>query len=185
MTEVIRLETERLILRKFEEKDIADLYEYRSDEETVKFMEYPILENIEEAREKVEKIITKYLTNERLIWAIELKDVGKMIGAIEFVYVYKDSKCAEIGYALNRNYWHKGYAKEATREILKFAFENMKLVRVQAKCLAENIHSADVMKSVGMEFEGIGRKNIFRKGKHHDIMKYAIIDDDYFKNKEK
>lgn len=100
-----RLETERLILRTYEERDLQDLYEYLSDEDVVAFEPYEPM-NLEEVKKCLEDRI---VSGEFL--AIEERITGKMIGNIYVSERYAES--VEIGYVVNRRFWKKGYAYEA------------------------------------------------------------------------
>lgn len=64
---------------------------------------------------------------------------------------------------------------EAAQKIIAFGFENMNLVRIQARCFVENSGSERVMQKAGMSFEGIIRKGMFVKGEHQDLKLYSII----------
>ena len=82
--------------------------------------------------------------------------------------MYNDAeKIAEIGYALSDRYWGKGYVSEATKALLDFGFNELQLVRIQARCFPDNIGSELVM-----------RKAKFAKGRYHDIKMYAILRED-------
>lgn len=97
--------TERLIIRNYEEKDLNDLYEYLSDEEVVCFEPYTAM-NLDDVRKKLEWRIS---SDE--IFALELKENGKMIGNI--FLGKRECETLELGYVLNRNFWGNGYAFEA------------------------------------------------------------------------
>ena len=111
-------------------------------------------------------------------WAIMLKETKEFIGTIDFVMYNEAEKIAEIGYALSDRHWGKGYVSEATKALLDFGFNELQLVRIQARCFADNIGSERVMQKVGMTYEGTMRKAKFAKGKHHDIKMYAILRED-------
>ncbi len=169
------LETERLILRKFEDKDVNDLFEYCSDEQTVKYVTFPLYTDIQMAKDRINDLKEKYKKGEIACWAIEDKQTGKMIGSIDFVNIYEKDKKVEIGYILNKNYWNKGYITEANKKIIEFGLNEMNLVRMQARCISENIGSAKVMEKSGMEFEGLFRKAEYRNNTYYDVKYYAII----------
>lgn len=63
---------------------------------------------------------------------------------------------------------------EALEAVMKFGFEHLDLVRIQAFCMVENIGSARVMEKAGMLYEGTRRKILYIKGEHRDLMGYAI-----------
>src|SRR5699024_8613562 len=107
------------------------------------------------------------------------KDNGKFIGTIDFISWRTKHRVGEIGYVLSQDYWRKGLMTEAAKEVVKFGFERMKLVRIQARCLIDNIGSQGVLENVGMTFEGVQRKGIFLKGKHHDFKMYSILKEEF------
>jgi ribosomal-protein-alanine N-acetyltransferase len=108
-------------------------------------------------------------------WGIELKENGKFIGTVHFVWWQPEHHSAEIGYVLSKKYWGKGLITEAARAIISFGFENMNLVRIQARCFVKNKASERVMQKLGMSFEGISRKAMYVKGEHKDLKVYSIL----------
>ena len=106
--------TDRLIIRRYEEKDLNDLYEYLSDEEVVRFEPYSTL-SLEETKKNLEWRIS---SDE--IFAIELKSTGKMIGNI--FLGKRECESLELGYVLNKKFWGNGYAFEACSAMCKNAF---------------------------------------------------------------
>lgn len=170
-----RLESERLILRKVTMADAEDLFYYASNKEVAKYVTWNAHRTLSETRQFIDFILNLYESSQVAPWGIELKETGKLIGTIDFVWWKPHHKAAEIGYAISHDYWGKGITTEAAKEIIKFGFEKMDLVRIQARCFVDNFGSERVMEKAGMTFEGINRKAIFVKGKHHDVKMYAII----------
>ncbi|QGM30232.1 GNAT family N-acetyltransferase [Bacillus sp. N3536] len=173
------LETERLILRKVTIEDIQDMYLYGSDEEVSKYVTWNTHETISDTKGFVEFVLNKYKNKQVSPWGIECKENGKFIGTIDFVWWQPNNKTAEIGYVISKDYWGKGLTSEVAKEIIKFGFEKMNLVRIQARCDVENIGSARVMEKAGMSFEGIIRKGIFVKGMHRDLKMYSILNEEF------
>ena len=100
-------ETERLILRRYEEEDLEDLYEYLSDSKVVEFEPYKPM-TMDEVRGNLDWRIS---TDEMI--AVELKENGKMIGN---VYLGKrDFESLEIGYVFNAEFWGKDMRKKAAK----------------------------------------------------------------------
>ena len=175
------LETERLTLRKITMADIDDIYEYGSDLQVSKYVGWPTHESIQDTKEFVGHIVKEYESECIGFWGIELKENQKLIGTIDFVSWQPKHKTAEIGYVLSRDYWGRGFTSEAAKEVLRFGFDHMELVRIQARCFLENIGSQRVMEKVGMTFEGVIRKGLFMKDKHQDLKLYSILAEE-FKN---
>lgn len=169
------LETERLILRKVTEQDIQDIYAYSSIEEVARYVTWDRHQTIADTEAFVSFIHNRYENQEIAPWGMEYKDSGKLIGTIDFVSWSPEHHCAEIGYVLSPDHWGKGIMTEAAKAIIEFGFTKMDLVRIQAKCFAENVGSARVMEKAGMTFEGILRKRMFMKGKFWDLKMYSII----------
>ena len=178
-----KIETKRLILRKFTKKDFNDLYEYASDNKVTQYLSWDTYKNIDMAVEYIEHMLEKYAKNEIAPWAIEWKENSKLIGSIGFVHYDKKNFSAEIGYVLNRNYWNKGIMTEALKEIIRFGFERMHLIKIEAKLNALNLPSEKVMQKSGLRYERTLRKKEFLKGKLIDIKYYSILKEEYYELK--
>ncbi|MDR9854723.1 GNAT family N-acetyltransferase [Paenibacillus sp. VCA1] len=172
------LETERLVLRKLTANDVGDVFKYCSDEEISKYTTWHSHQTIEDSRQFVDHVLGLYEQNNLAPWGIEHKETGAVIGTVGFVYWHPKQARAELAYALSRAYWNKGLMSEAAGKVVRFGFEAMQLVRIEARCHLLNIGSSRVMEKCGMEFEGILRKHIFVKGKFEDLKLYAIIHED-------
>lgn len=169
------VEGERILLRPMTLKDAEDMYEYASDDETVRFV-FEKHTNLEETR----KNIANYFMKEPLgKYAIELKETGKMIGTID-LRLKSGTNSAEIGYTLNKNYWKNGYITEAGKLIIALGFEKMGLERIYACYDIENPASGKVMERLGMTYEGTLRKNRIHKKRDVDDVYYSILKQDYF-----
>jgi len=174
-TDLPNLETERLILRKVTADDLEDMYLYASNEDVAKYVTWNTHKTITDTKEFFEFISNKYENHQVAPWGIELKETGKFIGTVDYVWWQPSQKMAETGYVLSKDYWGKGITTEAVKEIIRFGFNEMDLVRIQAKCFVENIGSSRVMEKSGMQFEGVIRKGMFVKGQHQDLKLYSII----------
>lgn len=149
---MIIAETDRLILRRYEESDLEDLYEYLSNPNVVEFEPYKPM-TMEEVKDNLEWRIS---TDEMI--AVELKSNNKMIGN---VYLGKrDFESLEIGYVFNESYWKKGFAKESCETLIKLAFQN-DVHRIYAECAPENKSSWSLLESMGFNREGYLRKNVY------------------------
>lgn len=174
------LETEHLNLRLFEQKDIDDVYEYCSDAEVTKYMPFATYKSRQDAVERIKFCLESYEKVERpILWAIEYKENGKLIGGIDFVKWDEKANCAEIGYILNRNYWNKGIMTEAVREVIKFGFEKMNLNRIEISCDERNIASSRVMEKCGLKYEGTLRQKVYIKGEYVSLNIYSILKEEY------
>ena len=161
--------TERLILRKFTKDDVADILEYGSDAETLKYLIWDGIKTTDDALGS----ITNYYWSRPGIFAIELKENKKCIGCIDLRLIPEHEKVG-FGYILNRNYWNKGYMTEALNAVLALCFEKLELNRVEAHHYAGNESSGKVMQKCGMELEGISKQSEKIKGTFRDVVMYGI-----------
>jgi ribosomal-protein-alanine N-acetyltransferase len=144
---MIKLETERLILRNFIVTDIDDFYEYMRLESTAKYEDFEPL-TYKECISSIERRIP--LDN---VMAVILKDSGKMIGDVIFSEG-GDKGTYEIGYDFNENFWNKGYATEACIAMLNHIFNKVGGRRVYAECNDDNFSSIKLLERIGMRREG-------------------------------
>lgn len=145
-------ETKRLILRKFMEKDLSDLYEYLSNPNVVLYEPYGV-QNEEEVRQTLHQRI-----NSDEMIAVELKANHKMIGNLYLGKLPQSS--LELGYVFNEDYWNMGYAKEACMKIIEMAFSKG-THRIQAKCDPKNKASWNLLEKLEFIREGHLKKNVY------------------------
>ena len=146
------METERLILRRYNENDLNDLYEYLSDPEVVKYEPNKPLD-----MEATKGNLEWRISTEEMI-AVETKDEHKMIGN---VYMGKrDFNTLEMGYVFNKNYWGKGYAAESCQALIEEAFSR-KVHRIYAECDPENENSWKLLERLGFKREAYLKQNVY------------------------
>lgn len=175
------LETDRLILRKFKSDDWKDLYEYLSLEDVVKYEPYEVF--TEEACK--EEAVCRSQNDS--FWAVCLKENNKLIGNLYFQQEDpKEFLTWEMGYVFNSNYSGKGYATEACKRVMKYAFEELGTHRIIANCNPENSASWKLLERLTMRREGHFKQPAFfsktQDGKPiwHDAYQYAILAEEWF-----
>jgi ribosomal-protein-alanine N-acetyltransferase len=174
-------ETERLIVRQWEDGDACDLYEYCKEMETAKFLHFTPYENVEVAKDRIQTIKSKYQESGFVApYAVVLKSENKVIGDISISSYNKAAGgCVRIGYVFNSKYWGKGYATEVVRGVFKFIKQNQIAKRIEATHDVINVKSGNVMKRAGMTFEGILRKagenNLHSR---YDVALYSILEEE-------
>ena len=107
-------------------------------------------------------------------FAITLRDSGTLIGAIG-LDVETAHHRAELGYWVGVPYWGKGYATEAARMLVAYAFDVLHLHRVYAFHFADNPASGAVLRKIGMTHEGTRRGHTYKGGAYLDSECYAIL----------
>ena len=111
------LETERLILRKFNENDYKGMFDnWASDLETNKYVSFKPHQNYDETKQIINEWISKY-EDGGLNWVVELKDSHEIIGNIEVISKSKKNNNCEVGYTFGSRFWGKGYDETWKRNI--------------------------------------------------------------------
>ena len=107
-----KLETERLILRRYNESDIDAFYEILHDDRLHKYISFPDL-TVEQELEYIKNCMKDVETDKCEKWAIVLKENNETIGNISVNTVYKKHNYCVVGYVIRYDYWGNGYAPEA------------------------------------------------------------------------
>jgi [ribosomal protein S5]-alanine N-acetyltransferase len=165
------LETPRLRLRPYSEADIAELVPLVGTREVAATtLRIPHPYNEQHAREFF------VLAQEagRIWLAITLREDGRQIGGVG-LYVDEQHQHAELGYWLGVPYWGKGYATEAACEMLRYGFEDLKLHRIFASHFKHNPASGNILKKLGMGYEGCQREHLLKWDRFVDSELYGIL----------
>lgn len=168
--EDIFLETERLYLRKMSDDDFADVAEMLLNPDVMYAWEYEFSsEDVFEWISKNENLYSQQNLGYFLVFdKIENKCLGQaalMQDKIDGITYY------EIGYIFKSRYWHMGYAAEAARGLVDYAFNKLNLNEVIFEIRPENIPSRKVAERLGAELCGSFNKNVRNKVMEHLIYK--------------
>ena len=154
-----RLETTRLILRRFTPDDAEDMYRnWASDPEVTRFLTWPCHASVGTSRSILESWAAQYADGGYFQWAIEWKEPKQVIGSIAAVKIDEEIDSAEIGYCLSRSYWGQGIMHEALVAVMRFLFDEARINRVSAYHDVNNPKSGRVMEKAGMQYEGTLRQ---------------------------
>lgn len=167
------IETERVLIRKFELKDWQAVHEYTSN---INVMTY-IPEGVFSEKDVLE-FIKKNISENAEKFPVVLKDGNILIGHIAF-HKWFGTHTYEIGWVFNPKYYNRGYATEAAYAVLKYGFEKMKLHRIIATCQPENTPSYRIMEKIGMRKEGYFKKCIPVGNQWWDEYFYAILEEEW------
>lgn len=143
------LETRRLILRKFTERDLEALFLLLKDEEVNQFLPWYPLKTLEETRAFYEeRYASKYLLPQGYAYAICLKENNFPIG-----YIKVDmEEHHDFGYGLRREFWHRGIVTEAGKAVINQVKKDG-LPYITATHDRENPRSGGVMRNLGMKYQ--------------------------------
>lgn len=151
MAHIIELETDRLIMRQWREDDFPIFAELNSDPIVMEF--FPNIMNKSESDKSAKRYQSLILQHGWGLWALEQKRDQKFIGFVGLHETPADlpfSPCVEVGWRLAKKSWGNGYATEAAKEALKFAFEVLQLPEVCSFTSTNNLRSRAVMERLNM-----------------------------------
>ncbi len=149
MTIRTTLETERLRLRLFTMDDLQIMFELNRDPEVVKYADTPV-KDMEEARQRLEQgPLADYKKYGYGRFAVELKETGQVIGFCGIKYL-PEIDLPEVGYRYLKEYWGRGIGTEAAEACVEFAREDLKIKKLIALIVPENIGSIRVAEKLGM-----------------------------------
>ena len=175
----MRLETERLILRPFEDGDAPALLQImNAPEVTANLLISPTFSQ-EDIAESIRKRIDAMEARERYSLAIVQKETGALMGTCALINVSWEHMHAELVYYLGTEFWGKGYMTEAVRRMVQFGFEELGLERISVGCFARNKASARIIEKLGFQPEGIARHAYRKDGEFLDELRFGMIRSDF------
>ena len=168
------LETKRLILRPLNENDFEAIYAMRSDSELMRFIREP--QTSEESANWINLVSSRWATEKIGFCAMIEKSSNEFAGWCG-IWKLKETGEFEIGYAVAKNFWGKGFATEAADEFLSYAFENLETEKIAAVAAPENAASRRVMEKLGMRYDYTGEFY------GRDLVHYSITGEEFFNAK--
>jgi len=173
------METQRLVLRRFEINDAAALYtNWASSADTVTFMRMPPHQSADDTRAFVQSIIDNYEKTDTYRWAIVLKENNEPIGFIGLTVLSEYDETGDFGYSVGKAYWNYGYTTEALAAVLRYGLEKAGFNRLEAYHSIRNMASGRVMQKCGLTYEGRARQKYRSNLGFEDSDMYAIIKED-------
>jgi RimJ/RimL family protein N-acetyltransferase len=169
--------TERLLLRPFEDGDLQAMYEMQSDEEVVRYLYFDArsLDEVRTALARKTAAVGIAGEGDGVGVAVVLLETGEVVADISLWCVSEGHQQGEIGFIVHPAHQGKGYATEAARPMLDFAFDTVGLHRVVGRTEARNIASARVLEKLGMRLEAHLIENEWVKGEWQSELVYAIL----------
>jgi RimJ/RimL family protein N-acetyltransferase len=150
---MVTLETERLILRMFQEADFEQYAAICADRDVMRYLGEGKTLNRWEAWRQLAMIIGHWHLRGYGLWAVEERKSGRLLGRIGF-FNPEGWPGFEIGWVLGKEYWGQGFASEGARRALAYAFEEMNQERVISLIHPENQASVKVAERLGEKLEG-------------------------------
>jgi [ribosomal protein S5]-alanine N-acetyltransferase len=181
--DVPTLTTERLALRELLPADAADVLIIRGDPEVQKYDDPPI-HTLQEATDFIEEMRHACAIEQQQIWAVTLKGNNTVIGLVSLQYRNHRGdpyhRRAEVGYGIARASWGQGIGSEAVRAVVHYGFVQLKLNRIYAGTIADNVESVRLLEKLGFVREGTRRQHSLEDdGRFCDSAMYGLIRSDW------
>jgi [ribosomal protein S5]-alanine N-acetyltransferase len=174
------LETEHVLLRSLTPDDaatVARLAGNRKIGHTTISIPHPYSE--EQAREWIAAHTGESGTGKEIVFALADKKDARLIGIVGLRETDAEHSQAKMGFWRGVPSWGRGYATEAARRVVRYAFEDLKLNRVYAHHMVRNPASGRVQEETGMQREGRLRQRVRKWGVSEDVVLLAILHDDW------
>jgi [ribosomal protein S5]-alanine N-acetyltransferase len=142
------LKTERLILRQLLTSDEEEVFTLRSDSEINKYLDRPLSNTIEDARNFIHKVNENTTKNISLYWAITLRESNTFVGTICLYGFSDENDNCEIGYELLTNFQGQGIIKEAVEKVIDYAFNTIKVQTIEAFLHRDNLRSINLLEKL-------------------------------------
>jgi len=175
---MVILETDRLFIRDYKRSDLSDLHRLLSDKQTMYFLDDISTDTLEESAQNLETVL---LNADGHYFCICKKETNECIGSIGYTVMANTplGKVVHLGYFLFSQQHGNGYATEAVRKVIEFAFWRDGCIRMTTACYKENEPSRKVMEKAGFQKEGERIKAQYHDGVMKDRLEYGFNKDDF------
>lgn len=173
------LETPRLKLRRLAPDDAEAYLAIFSEPEVMRYWSREPITTLDEARDLVARDLEWVASGEALCWGIALPDTDRVIGKVSLYLFDAQSRRAETGYVLGRPWWRRGLMSEALAAVLRYAFDDLELHRIEADVDPEHAASLALLSKFGFRREGLFRDRWHVHGKWHDSVMLGLLAPEY------
>ncbi len=174
-----QIKTKRLVLKRPDIENVSKIVQYAGNKKISDMtlnLPYPYQE--EDAVFWINMANQGFKSGEAYIFGITLIEKNEFVGGISLT-INKRFNRGEIGYWIAEPFWNKGYATEATKAIIQFGFEDIKLNKILSNHITENPASGKVMIKNGMIKEGELQEHILKDNKYYSLIQYRILKSEY------
>ncbi len=176
------IETERLLLRKFDINDRDAMFKnWEGDYKVTEFLRWTAATDITETEHILNEWIQGYENPDFYQWAIVLKEIKEPIGSISVVEKDEKLDIVHIGYCIGSTWWNQGITSEAFKAIIPFLFEEVGVNRIESQHDPNNPSSGKVMQKCGLKYEGTLRQADWSNRGIVDACMYSLLKSEWEK----
>lgn len=185
-----RIETERLVIRKYEKGDGKGLYNLLERNNNREFLKDHVDEvnnviTIEDAEIRIRSLSADFTTRSRFVMGIWLKETNDFIGNIWIEPKKWEVPSFEIGYYLDQGYTKKGYATEAVKQSMNYVFNELNAYKIILITRDTNVESIKLAERLNFAKEGHLRECSIEENKRFGLPYYGMLKSEYEEIKEK
>jgi ribosomal-protein-alanine N-acetyltransferase len=169
------LRTPRLALRSLTAADIADVFAVFSDPVVIRYWDGPLMSTREDVIKYLGQIHNGFRRREFFQWGIADASSDTVVGTCTLGQLSAIHQRCEIGFALQQGHWGKGLGSEAVGAVIDFAFEVVKMHRIEADVDPRNDRSLRLLERFGFEREGLLRERYYLHGERQDAVLMGLL----------
>ncbi len=172
------LETKRLLLRPMKTEDVHHLFELNQDPVVLQWTGDQVSHNIADAQRILSDHVFPQFQQHKMGRFAVLTKEGDWLGWCGLKY-FPDTHEVDLGYRFMKKYWGHGYATEAAQACLEYGFEVLKLKKIIARAMPQNLPSIKVLQKLKMKYAGLKNDSHYPGG----YVIYELTDEEYSKCK--
>ena len=173
------LTAQRVRLRWLTDADAESLYAVLSHQTVMRYWSTAPMSGIEQARALVAEIHECFRAQRLFQWGMARLEDDRVIGTCTLFAISQLQGRAELGYALGHEYWGRGYMNEALTALIGFAFESLKLRRLEADTDPRNVRSLKALEQLGFRREGLLRERWKVNGELQDTVFLGLLQQEW------
>jgi [ribosomal protein S5]-alanine N-acetyltransferase len=179
---MIMLTTERLIIRDHVLSDLESHHLLMSNKTNMRYLQDIKTRSLEDSEQNLMLAINEIDNPARKFYFFRIENKAKQhVGEIGYTVLETTpvGKIVEVGYFLHSGFWGNGYATEALKAVMRYAFMENDVFRIITGCCKDNIGSEKVMLKCGMTKEGEHKQSQWQEGKMRDRVSYRMLKDEW------
>lgn len=177
--EFSELNTDRLVLTEINESDADDIYKIYFDYDVIRLTDSNLHFSVDDSRNFITSIQQQSTDKIAIYWGLKLRTTGRIIGVIGIYHIDQKHFFASVSCILAKEFWRQGYTTEALKEIISFAFNNMKLNRLEAQIYVHHDASVNLFEKLLFTREAMLRENFHIEWKHENSYMYSMLKSDF------
>lgn len=169
----------RVSLQPLTSLDAPALFEIFSNLEVTRYWGSPPMKSVDDAAALVWSIQEGYRTRQLFQWGVRRRDDGQLVGTCTLLHMDRKNRRSELGFALGREHWGKGLAREAVAALIDWSFHRLRLHRLEADVDPRNERSLRLLERLGFRREGYLRERHHQGTEVQDTVMLGLLEQEW------